>query len=255
MRIHDVEQGTRKWLEVRAGIPTASEFDSIITPGGKPSTSFDRYLHELLAERIMQRPRVGAVTMWMKRGTIMEKKARRYYEFTRDVKVQQVGFITNDAGTIGASPDGLVDEDGCTEFKCPSEHIHVGYLLAKQGKGVDKAYKVQVMGQLWITERQWVDIVSFHPDMPEAMFRVERDEAFITELAARVTEFSRVLENMTLQLMEEGLIKPRAETPELTDEEKLFDMSLGVTHEDAETILRHHFPQMYANAEPQHFGV
>jgi hypothetical protein len=41
MITHDVTQGSPEWLEARLGIPTASEFDKIITPTGKPSTQYE----------------------------------------------------------------------------------------------------------------------------------------------------------------------------------------------------------------------
>lgn len=248
---HTCQQGTAKWLQLRAGLPTASEMDSIITPSGKPSTSAERYLHELLAERIMQRPRASAVTLWMKRGSVLEKQARSYYEFTRGVEVKEVGFITDDSNRYGCSPDGLVDEDGTLEIKCPSDHIHVAYLLAKAGKSVDKAYRVQTQAILWVTERKFVDIVSFHPDMPEALFRIERDEDFIGKLSTEVLKFSAMLEDMTAQLMEIGLIKPKSQPVDVYDDQEQFINSSNgfITQEDAEFILRKHFPQMYSQSE------
>lgn len=209
MIIHRVPQGSRAWLDLRAGLPSASEMDSIITPGGKSSTSAERYMNELLAERVMGHPRVGAVTLWMKRGTEMEEKARKFFEFTRDVTVEEVGFITDDLVRYGASPDGMVGDDGLVEIKCPSEGIHLGYLLSQQGASVDKAYRVQTQAQLFVTGRQYVDIISFHPEMPEALFRVERDEKFIELLSEKVIAFSEELEKKAAELTERGLIKPK----------------------------------------------
>ena len=207
MKIHeDVLQGSTEWLNLRAGIPTASEFDSILTPGGKASKSSERYLFSLLAERIMGHPRIESVSTWMDRGAEMEGEAVSFYELQRDCETVKVGFITNDSGTIGASPDRLVGDDGLLEIKVPSEHVHVSYLLKK---AVDQTYYPQIQGQLWIAERQWVDICSYHPEMPPALIRVERDEAFIVLLKAAVGEFSKVLENMALELAEKGWIKPK----------------------------------------------
>jgi len=56
MKVWQVQQGTQEWLRVRAGIPTASAFDSIVTPSGKPSKSAERYMYTLLAERLMGHP-------------------------------------------------------------------------------------------------------------------------------------------------------------------------------------------------------
>src|SRR6266446_4401434 len=105
MIIHDCVQGTSEWLELRAGIPTASAFDMILTPGGKPSKSAERYLYTLLAERLMGHPIQEHVSMWMKRGSQEEKRAVAFYELLQDSNTIPIGFVTNDEGTMGASPD------------------------------------------------------------------------------------------------------------------------------------------------------
>lgn len=204
MKIHDVLQGSTEWLAVRAGIPTASAFDRIVTPKGKLSTQAEKYMHLLLAERMMGRPALQVPTYWMGRGIALEGEAVDYYEGVRDLDTTVIGFITNDAGTIGASPDRFVGEDGLLEIKCPAEHTHVAYLLTKS---VDAEYYPQVQGQLWVTGRKWTDILSYHPEMPMAIVRVERDDDYIKTLAAAVTEFSRALEYKAGELREKGWIK------------------------------------------------
>jgi hypothetical protein len=205
MIVHDeIIQGTTAWLKLRAGIPTASCFDMILTPKGKPSTSADRYLYELLAERILGRPIVKAVTTWMDRGSQTEAEAVAYYESLRDLDTKKIGFVTNDAGSIGASPDRLVGADGLLEIKVPKESTHVGYLL---NGTVGDTYWPQLQGQLWIAERKWVDIMSYSPDMPEVVIHVERDEAYIEKLAATVTAFSGELERLAAEACERGWIR------------------------------------------------
>jgi YqaJ-like recombinase protein len=193
MIVHDVAQGTTEWLALRAGIPTASQFDNILTPGGKPCTpaKTERFLHKLLAERIMGHPITEAVSHWMGRGNAMEAEAVSYYEGIRDLDTVRVGLVTNDARTIGASPDRFVGEDGLLEIKVPAEHTHVAYLLTR---AVDAEYAPQVQGQLWVTGRAWLDILSYHPEMPPALIRVERDEKYITILSRAVETFSEALE-------------------------------------------------------------
>src|SRR3990167_4473163 len=204
--VHRVVQGSPEWLALRAGIPTASEFDKILTPSGKPSASAEKYLFGLLAERMMGHSRIEAVSTWMQRGNEMEAEAVAFYEAQRDLETVPVGFVTNEAGTIGASPDRLVGNDGLLEIKVPSEAVHVSYLLKKS---VDQAYYPQVQGQLWITERKWADILSYHPEMPPALIRVERDEAFIALLAEAVGHFSVLLEEYSADLLKRGWIKPK----------------------------------------------
>lgn len=210
MKFYDVKQGTAEWLRVRAGIPTASSFDKLLTPGGEVSKQAKDYQLSLLAERMMGRPLVEHVSFWMERGSQMEAEAVAYYHFQRDVHTTPVGFITNDAGTIGASPDRLVGDDGLLEIKCPAPHTHVGYLLRKP---VDAKYWPQIQGQLWICERQWVDIESYHPELPEVIIRVERDEKYIEKLSKVVTAFSEELERQYAEIEAQGYT-PTSHEPE-----------------------------------------
>jgi hypothetical protein len=186
----DIQQGSAAWLELRAGIPTASQFHRILTPSGKPSAQATDYLHGLLAERMMGHPLVEHVSLWMQRGADLEGEAVTFYEFQRETTTERLGFVTNDAGTIGASPDRLVGDDGLLEIKVPKDSTHVGYLLAEP---VDQAYYPQIQGQLWIAERQWLDVLSYHPEMPPALIRVARDEAYIAKLSAAIEAFAASL--------------------------------------------------------------
>lgn len=204
MILHDVLQGTSEWLAIRAGIPTASAFDKIITKSGKPSTQAEKYMHRLLAERMMGHPVTDHVSYWMGRGSATEAEAVAYYEGVRELDTVRVGFVTNDQKTIGASPDRFVGSDGLLEIKVPSEHVHVGYLLTRS---VDAEYYPQVQGQLWVTGRQWLDIMSYHPEMPPALIRVERDAQFIRTLSIAVEAFVDVLEREATEARSRGWIR------------------------------------------------
>lgn len=222
MIIHrNIKQGTEAWLQLRAGVPTSSQFDRIVTPRGAPSKSAEKYMFQLLAERIMGEPTIQAKKLWWAdRGKELEKEARAFYEFTRDVETEQVGFITNDEGTIGASPDSLVGPDGLVEFKSPSEAEHVMYLL-KAGSAYEE-YKVQVQGQLMICEdRQWVDVCSYHPLMPPALIRIERDEEFQKILKAAVYQFSAWLEDMSRDLTQRGWMTKPFREPQESEQDRL----------------------------------
>jgi hypothetical protein len=216
MIVHDCIQGTTAWLAIRAGIPTASCFDRIITPKGKVSTQAEKYMHKLIAERMMGHPCIEFKGPWLERGNDLEGDARAYYESMRELTTERVGFITNDARTVGASPDSLVGDDGLLELKCPAEHTHVAYLMTR---AVDAEYYPQVQGQLWVTGRTWLDIMSFHPEMPPAVIRVERDEKYIAIMSAAVTTFSEELERRVAELRERGQISGIAPSIDAQDEE------------------------------------
>lgn len=205
MKVHDVVQGTTAWFKVRSGIPTASKFDMILTPGGNISKSAERYMLTLMAERLMGHPIDDQYkSTWMARGNELESDAVAFYQLQRDLDTVPVGFITNDAGTIGASPDRLVGDEGLLEIKSPSEFVHMSYLLSR-GAAYEE-YKVQVQGQLWIAERQWTDVLSFHPELPPALIRIPRDEPYIAKLDKAVTAFSRELEKQYSEIEAQGWI-------------------------------------------------
>jgi exodeoxyribonuclease (lambda-induced) len=198
-----VEQGGAEWARARMAIPTASQFDKIITAGGKLSGQAEKYASELLAEELLQIPLDNASSGYMNRGSVMEERAVRFYELQRDVDTEECGFILRDDRRVGASPDRLVGDDGLLEIKCPSAHVHVQYLLDSQGIG----YRVQVQGQLWIAEREWSDTLSYHPDLPPALVRQARDEEFIAKIAAAVGQFLSYLDECKVKLNQHGLFE------------------------------------------------
>ncbi len=230
MRIHNCTQGTAAWAELRMGIPTASEFDSILTRGGKKSESRDRYMLTLLAERAMGHPCQEHISMWMQRGQLEEARAVKLYEFSRGIVSTAVGFITDDDVKIGASPDRLCGNEDFLlalpesleafpsdvigmEIKVPSEWVAMGYLL-KSGKAYDK-YFVQVQGQMLVMKGvNAVDVMSYHPEIAPAIGRAERDTKYQPLLDEAVSEFSSELEAKYADLVADGLAPEKAATQE-----------------------------------------
>jgi len=241
---HACQQNTPEWDMLRAGIPTASAFDKIITPTGKLSKQSRDYKAWLLAERVMKAPIPTVKTSFMDRGTEYEAEACDFYSIVSGNKTTRIGFVTNDAGTIGASPDRWSSADGQVEMKVPAIHTHFSYWIAQEAIGkygadledlmkrsvgaalvlvdaklqerydeavansIAKEYKIQTTGQLWVTERKWADIMSYSPEgLPPVLVRINRDEAFIQTLAQAVSEFSRDLEESAADLVKRGIIQ------------------------------------------------
>ncbi len=189
MIVHNVEQGSREWLECRLGIPTASAFKKIITPTGKLSAQARQYAYLLCAERLLNGVQGSLDGMaWMERGKELEAEAVKSYEFEQDVVTKTVGFITTDCGQIGCSPDRLVGDRGLLEIKCPAPSTHVGYLL----DGMDKDYIPQVQGQLFVTGRAWCDWYSYNPAMPSVRVRVFPDAEYQANMAVALSDFVKM---------------------------------------------------------------
>lgn len=182
MEIIDCEQNTEEWFALRAGRPTASEFSKIVSGTGKASTQLAGYAATLAAELFAGQP----LERWegnraTELGHEMEPLARAAYEFQNEVKVVQVGFVTNHGA--GCSPDGFVLDDGLHEIKSQlaKGHVQTMAYYRKNGKCPPDYYS-QVQGQLLICEREWCDLDFFHEFLPGLTIRVERDEPYIREL-------------------------------------------------------------------------
>lgn len=204
MLTYDVEQGSDEWFEARLGIPTASEFDKIITAGGKVSTQAEAYAARLLAEILTGKPvQTFEKTPWMERGAELEEEAAQYYELQNELDLVKVGFCTDDNKLYGCSPDRLVGEEGLLEIKCPAPHTHVQYLL---NGTIDKGYWPQIQGQLLVTGRQWCDWMSYNPEMPAVIIRMQRDEEFIGALKAALVLFRSKLDVDRALLISRGYL-------------------------------------------------
>ena len=184
MIILDHEQGSPEWLAARLGKPSASMFSKLITQTGKPSSSADGYVNELIAERLTGQSEPFHVTEWMQRGTELEPEAREAYEFISSNDVIETGFILHTSYEFGCSPDGLILDQGGLEIKCPAPKTMVSYL--RDPKVGVKKYWQQIQGCMWITKRNWWDFFAYHPEMPHVLVRVERDEEYIAKLAIEV---------------------------------------------------------------------
>ena len=194
-----MEQRSDEWFKARLGRPTGSSYSKLITSQGKPSTSAQAYINQLIAERLTGTRHEIKTTDAMQRGIEMEADAVAWYEFEREVDVVDAPFVLHADLDTGASPDGFVGDDGLLEIKCPSDHTHVKYLRA--GK-LPAEYKPQVMGQLWVTGRSWCDFLSYHPTMPKLLIRVERDHEYIGLLEAEVRKAVETIANEVKKLKE-----------------------------------------------------
>lgn len=193
MIIHDVVQGTEEWFAVRAGIPTASEIDKIITPKTmKLSAQADGYANKIVAERILQRPIITFTgNYYTERGKELEPDAIKLYEMQNDCDCEHVGFVTNDNRSMGCSPDSIVNKVRGLELKCPEANTHVGYLC--EGTLPDE-YKCQVLSSLFVTGFESWDFMSYYPDLPPFIITVEPDKIFNERLAEALEQFDKLVQ-------------------------------------------------------------
>jgi hypothetical protein len=190
MQIIECEQGSPEWFSARAGMPTASEFATVMASGkgGGESKTRRTYLLKLAGEILTGEPMESYSNAHMDRGKAMEDEARNLYAFMTDADPQQVGFIVN--GPKGASPDSLIGANGGLEIKTKLPHLLIDVLLRGE---FPAEHKAQVQGCLWVAEREWWDTACYWPGLPLFVKRAYRDEAYITKLAQAVDAFNAEL--------------------------------------------------------------
>jgi len=196
-------QRTAAWRQARLGKVTASRIGDVITRtksgyGAARAT----YAAQLVAERLTGVPSEGFVSAAMQWGIETEAYARARYAFETDLEVRQVGFLGHPTmACCGASPDGLVGEDGLVEFKCPTTATHLQTLL---GEPPPLKHLAQVQWQMAVTGRAWCDLVSYDPrvclELQLFVRRIHRDAAVISALEAEVAGFLDEIEGTLARL-------------------------------------------------------
>lgn len=198
-----VIQGSDEWFEMRLGKITASKISDVIAKGrsGEAVSRAD-YKLDLALERHSGIKTESVSTFHMQRGTELEPQARIHYELKTGTFVDQLDFVPHPTiDMAGASPDGLVGDDGLIEIKCPMRKNHARYLLSGKPPA---AYIPQMAWQLACTGREWVDFVSYHPDMPNNtnlfISRYYRDEKYISEVEGLIKTFNEDVDSLVKQL-------------------------------------------------------
>ena len=182
----DIDQNSPEWDEARRGVITASCFSNIVQRTGKPSTQRKKYLYKLAAEVVSGYKVASYSNAIMERGHEVEQEARQAYSDATLNEIDHVGFcFMDESHRVGASPDGLVGEDGGVEIKCPDAHTHVEYLLSNK---LPVKYLQQVQGSMYVTGRSWWNFVSYYPGLKPLILKVERDDKFIGLLDAEITK-------------------------------------------------------------------
>lgn len=200
-----MEQRTDEWFAARLGKVTASRIADVMA---KTKTGYGasraNYMAELIVERLTGQKGDSYQNAAMIWGTNTEPLARAAYEAHRGVLVEETGFVPHPSGAMtGASPDGLVGDDGLVEIKCPNTATHIDTLMSDDAP---PKYFAQMQWQMACTGRAWCDFVSFDPRMPEEMqlfvTRVERDDTWIIMAEEAVQAFLSELDEMVSKLKE-----------------------------------------------------
>lgn len=191
---YKVEQNSDEWFALRRGKFTASTFKDLFM--GENTQGYKDAIYKVAFERLTNTSPESFTNEYMQRGNELEPEARAWYEFEKNVEVIKAGFFEfND--WIGASPDGLVGEDGLLEIKCPKYSTMMDYLIKKE---LPKTYFHQVHGQLLVTDRQWCDFIAYHPSLPKLVLRVEREKKIDDEILDKLFRAIKEVEQIITKL-------------------------------------------------------
>lgn len=201
-QIIECQQGTPEWLAARAGIPTASEFHTVMAKGrgGEDSKTRRKYLLKLAGEVLTGAPMDDYSNSHMERGHAMEEEARNCYSFMANVEPELVGFIRS--GDAGCSPDSLIGANGLLEIKTKLPHLLIDCLLKDN---FPPEHKAQCQGALWVSEREWIDIAVYWPGLPLFVKRAHRDEEYIGQIASAVAQFNEELAEIVAKVRRYGM--------------------------------------------------
>ncbi|PRH14338.1 lambda exonuclease family protein [Burkholderia multivorans] len=212
MIIVSCQQGTQEWLDARCGAITASCFADAISvltrkSGGKeagdPTGASDKYCYDLAIERVSGKPYGEPVKAWtLERGHALEVEARIEYEAQTGYLASESGVILTDDRRFGYSSDGLVEDDGLIEIKCPVDSVKIIDMLRT---GDVSEYYHQIQGGLWISGRKWCDFIQYVPALENGgnhlfIKRIERDEAFIEQMVEKLLAFDARVEEVVALL-------------------------------------------------------
>ncbi len=193
------DQGTEQWHQDRSGCATASQFCDIIAVSkkdGKPLKARDDYIWKVVTERLYGTPTESVTAKSMEWGKELEPFARQAYEVLTGSIIVPSGFVFHPTiAFCGASPDGLIEQDGGIEIKCPKDRrVHMQTWLT--GMPVD--HMPQVQGNMWVNDRAWWDFISYDPRAPIEfqlyVQRIHRTDHYIKALESHVVEFLKEAE-------------------------------------------------------------
>jgi putative phage-type endonuclease len=198
-----MEQRSEEWFQARLGKVTASRVADVLAKiKSGESASRRNYKIQLVSERLTGERQESYINQAMQDGIDREVFARDRY-IQQFGEVEEVGFIKHPTLEAGASPDGMVGDDGILEIKCPMGSTHTETLMTQD---VPSRYVPQIQFQLLVTGRKWCDFVSYNPMFPEHLQvfvkRVEADPVYQKELESEVKQFLSEVDNVINKLKE-----------------------------------------------------
>jgi exodeoxyribonuclease (lambda-induced) len=188
--ILDTEQRTDLWYRVRFGRCTSSIISACI--GRSKYKTPEQALREIKGENI-------PCNYAMSHGIKYESEARAIYEMLKGTKVTQIGFaIPKWNYYIGCSTDGLVEDKGMIEIKCPLKYYESLEKLKTNSKSkyndikdfIDESHYIQMQCGLAVLDREWCDYVVYYPRRKRIFtFTIPFDKEYWNSVYAEIINF------------------------------------------------------------------
>ena len=189
-----IEQGSIEWHQMRLSKVSASRIGDVMarTKTGT-SEKRNRYLMEIVSERLTGQAIDVPVTAAMQRGIDLEPEARLIVSKTlKDCTITEASVYNHPTIKMAcASPDGLIGKYGLLEVKCQGQLNHTKFLAT--GK-IPKEHELQMLFQLACQpERMFSLYVVYNPSFPVkhqlGVQKIHRDNKRIKEVEDEVIRF------------------------------------------------------------------
>lgn len=173
---YEVEQRSDEWFQAKMGKMSASNADTILANG----KGLETYIYSLMAEYYSKGEKVHYTNADIERGILLEPEAKIEFQFYTGLDIKEVGYVEFNEYIL-VSPDGLIDDDGLIEIKCPNDSIYFKLLL---NDNIKPEYIAQMQMQMYITDRQYCYFVSYNPNFEKSLYikKINRDEEMIDKL-------------------------------------------------------------------------
>lgn len=193
MKVYEkLVQGSEEWLQVRCGKFTASNFHIFFGNSQTKKLKLLKKACEIITGKVEETYKNEA----MERGNELEDKARRAYEEHTLNLVKQVGFIERDSRS-GCSPDGLIDDDGGIEIKCPTDSTFLNHFI-KGEIAIKPIYRTQMQYGFFVNGRKWCDYTAYNPNFEKKLYikRIYRDEEYIKRIETTLKECNKEVNDL-----------------------------------------------------------
>lgn len=178
--IHNLDQNSQEWHEIRLGKITASNI-SVLDSNGKTRQDF---IYKKASEILTGLKSESFNNFHIQRGLELEDEAKEVYEKVYNEKITNVGFVELNA-FVGCSPDGFVGDDGMIQIKCLCDHVYFDYIINQK---ISKTYLYQIQMEMYVCDKKYNEFVIYNPNFDDSIFRIkiDRDEEIINKIKTNI---------------------------------------------------------------------